>query len=84
MEKEQVIYLTWLSDFEKWIGSCYPEPSDRIVKTNDKICLNGISYNTFNQGLKDSESMWKDFVLPLLREYKKSEKYDEEVHSQVY
>lgn len=59
-------------------------PEDRIIKTSDKICQKGITYNHFRLGLIDAEAMWNDFALALLKEYKNHESYNEQVYTEVY
>lgn len=83
-ERQHEIVKAWLGAFDKWVESCYPAPADRTINTSDTICHHGIDYNTFRQGLLDSEAMWHNFALPLLKQYQKSQHYDEDVHSEVF
>lgn len=80
VSKHEAVFNAWIKDFEAWIESCYPMPEDRLINTGDKICQQGITYNQFRLGLKASESMWKDFASPLLRQYAKMDGFSQELH----
>ena len=73
--EQKTVVDNWISAFEKWIQSCYPAPKDRIIKTSDKICQNGIEYSVFNDGEKASKDMWYKFVRPMLKAYKECDDF---------
>lgn len=77
------IHAGWVQAMKDWIGACYPMPSDRTIKTGDKICQKGIDYKTIKNGETDAKDMWKNFYEPLLNQYKKHENFNEQTHHEV-
>jgi hypothetical protein len=74
----------WVEKFESWVGSCYPAPTDRTIKTSDQICLYGIDYKTIQEGERAADAMWNDFFRPLIESYKDHPEYNEDLFDEIF